>query len=458
MWPPSSRTTRRSGPPRPRRAPPRPSVERLEDRLVPDGSFGPWGTPVNLDPDVLHPVVNSPSGELRPGVSKDGLSLYFSSNRPGGQGGEDLWVSQRASTDGPWGAPVNLGSILNSSGDESAPSFSRDGHWLLFHSTGLGGFGDADIWISYRTNIHDDFGWQAPVNLGPGVNSAYTDAGPTLFEDEETGITTLYFNSTRPGGPGGFDIYASTLGADGTFGPAVLVPELSSPARDTRMALRHDGREIIIASDRPGGQGGIDLWVSTRETTLDPWSAPVNLGPVVNTAFTDGAATISSDGQTLFFYSNRPGGVGGNDLYMTTRSKARGFHGGGETLPPEGPAHRPGGDVAPLLAGRIEVALLAGPSPQVVVAAGVAGVELARLGAPSSQPAPVAGVPPGDVGLPLPEAARLPGAEGAGVVSARSGAQLPKRSTRSLDALFADPDEGLFSGVPGDDPGATWVG
>jgi Tol biopolymer transport system component len=293
------------------------TVEALEDRALPS-HFGPWGTPVNLGP-----VVNSPAGELRPGISKDGLSLYFSSNRPGGFGDEDLWVSQRASADDPWGQPVNLGSLINSDGLESAPSFSRDGHWLLYHSTGLGGFGDGDIWASYRTDVHDDFGWQPPVNLGPGVNSPYGDFGPTLFEDEETGVTTLYFNSTRPDGPGGFDIYASTRNADGTFGPAVLVPELSTPARDTRLALRHDGREIIIASDRPGGFGGIDLWVSTRPTTLDPWGTPVNLGSTVNTPFTDGAAALSSDGTTLYFYSNRPGSAG-NDLWVTTRDKVNG--------------------------------------------------------------------------------------------------------------------------------------
>jgi hypothetical protein len=306
-------------------------VERLEDRTVPS-HFGPWGTPVNLGP-----VVNSPAGELRPGISKDDLSLYFSSDRPGGQGGEDLWVARRASRDDPWGQPVNLGPVINSAGDESAPNFSRDGHWLFYHSGRPGGFGGLDVWASYRAQVHDDFGWQPPVNLGPGVNSASDDAGPTLFEDEATGVTTLYFTSNRPGGLGDFDIYASTLSADGSFGPAVLVPELSSPARDTRMALRHDGREIIIATNRPGGFGGIDLWVSTRPTTQDPWGTPVNLGPVVNTAFTDGAAALSSDGQTLYFYSNRPGGSGGNDLYVTTREKLRDHCGAPPAPPPAAP-------------------------------------------------------------------------------------------------------------------------
>jgi hypothetical protein len=309
---------RRSEHRRPQAAP-RPSLQHLEERCLLDGSFGPWGTPVNLGP-----AVNSAANDNRPAISKDGLSLYFSSDRPGGSGGLDLWVSQRASAEGPWGTPVNLGGALNSSGEESAPSFSRDGHWLFYHSARPGGLGGTDVWASYRTNVHDDGGWQAPVNLGPGVNSAYDDAGPIPFEDEETGVTTLYFNRNRPGGLGDYDIYASTLNADGSFGPAVLVPELSSPSRDTRIALRHDGREAIIATNRPGGQGGIDLWSSTRETTSDPWGTPVNLGPVVNTAFTDGAAALSSDSTTLYFYSNRPGGAGGDDLYMTTRTKAHG--------------------------------------------------------------------------------------------------------------------------------------
>src|SRR5262249_54752891 len=93
------------------------------------------------------------------------------------------------------------------------------------------------------------------------------------------------------------------------------------------------GREIIISSNRPGGQGGIDQWVSTRATTLDPWGTPVNLGPVVNTAFNDGAAALSSDGQTMYFYSDRPGGSGGNDLYVTTREKVHGNCGAPPTAP-----------------------------------------------------------------------------------------------------------------------------
>ncbi len=90
----------------------------------------------------------------------------------------------------------------------------------------------------------------------------------------------LYFTSTRPG-LGGADIYKSTLGADGSFGPPVLVPELSSPQGDARPAIRADGLELILHSNRPGPlqscpansptpSGGQDLWVSTRSAVTDP--------------------------------------------------------------------------------------------------------------------------------------------------------------------------------------------
>jgi len=293
--------------------------------LAAQPKYSDWSAPINLGP-----VINTGYNDQHPALSKDGLSLYFTSNRPGGYGADDLWVSQRASLHETWGAPQNLGPFINTGAVEFSPAFSRDGHWLFFHSDRPGGFGGADIWVSYREHVQDDFDWQPPINVGPGVNSPYDDAGPTLFEDEETGITTLYFTSlNRPGGLGDWDIYASILGPDGRFGPASLVVELSAPGtantgRDTRTTIRHDGLEIIFTSNRPGSLGSGDLWGSTRATTLDPWSAPVNLGPSVNTIYFDGAPAVSSDGETLLFYSNRPGGFGGNDLYMSTRHKLRG--------------------------------------------------------------------------------------------------------------------------------------
>jgi hypothetical protein len=277
------------------------AIERLEDRLC----LSTWSEPVNLGP-----VINCPGCDnRRPAISGDDLSIFFSSNRLGGPPDTGpLWVSHRDSVDSPWGEPQELGPAINdpSATQTGAPNLSPDQHWLFFHSdrTDLGSYGGFDIYASYRPDIHDNFGWQTPINLGPGVNTAYGDYGPTIFEDHATGVTTLYFNSDRPG-KGDFDIYASTLQGFASFGPAVLVRELSSPYRDTRTAIRSDGLEIFLTSNRPGGLGtGLNVWVSTRASTVDKWSTPENLGAPINIeGYNTGAPALSADGNTMYFYS-----------------------------------------------------------------------------------------------------------------------------------------------------------
>jgi Tol biopolymer transport system component len=255
-----------------------------------------------------------------PAISKDGLSLYFASNRLGGVGGEDIYVSQRETRDGEWGPAVNLGPIINTTANERVPAFSRDGHLMFFASDRPGSFGGVDIWVSRRENTHDDFAWQPAENLGAGVNSSSLDEGPSYFENDEVGVPQLYFSSSRlSGGPG--SIFVSEQAADGSFGPAVLVPELSGLGNTTRPSIRSDGLEIFFNSNRPGSMANSqDLWTATRETVFDVWSEPINLGSPLNTELVDVQPYISSDRSTLFFASNRPGG-GPTDLYMSTRTK-----------------------------------------------------------------------------------------------------------------------------------------
>jgi hypothetical protein len=280
--------------------------------------FTEWTAPVNVGP-----VVNSTATEAGVFITKDGLSLYFSSSRPGGYGGLDVWVSQRASVGDPWGPPQNLGSDINSSGSDTTPTVSLDGHTLYFASDRAGGYGGLDLYASRRHSKRDDLGWQAPVNLGANINSAANERGPAHFEDDATGITTLYFSSTRPGGIGLEDIYASTLQPDETWAPAANVPELNSVSADSNPAIRRDGLEMFLGSGRTGQLGGTDIWVSTRPTTSDPWSAPVWLGAVVNSNVLDFRPAISFDGTALYFHSERPGGFGSYDIYVTTRTKVR---------------------------------------------------------------------------------------------------------------------------------------
>src|SRR6266496_1814997 len=99
--------------------------------------FSEWSPPVNLGPTVNKPGFNTAG----PALSRDGLSLYFQSNRTGGYGGNDIWVSQRASREDAWGQPVNLGPTINTAANEDAPAFSRDGHTMYFNSDRPHGFG-----------------------------------------------------------------------------------------------------------------------------------------------------------------------------------------------------------------------------------------------------------------------------------------------------------------------------
>lgn len=277
-----------------------------------------WSVPENLGP-----AINSASNEQHPALSPDGLSLYFSSDRPGGAGGFDLWVSRRASTTSAWQAPAAI-AALNSSSSEFAPAFDPSGQWLFFGSERDGGCGGRDLWLSYRKNKKDDLDWKIPINLGCGLSWPGFDDGPTYFR-EKSGFGVLFFISDRPGGLGGRDIWMVSHRDGGAFGAPVNVAELNSSADDSRPVVRSDGLEFFLTSQRVGSvpQGttpSSDLWTSTRSSTAGAWSTPVNLASL-NTNATEAAPTLSPDGLTLMFHSNRPGGQGGLDLYVTTRTK-----------------------------------------------------------------------------------------------------------------------------------------
>jgi len=272
-----------------------------------------WSSPENLA------AINSTFNEQAPSLSPDGLSLYFGSNRPrpGGSTDTDLWVSHKSCGDCPWGAPVNLGPVVNSSPGDNGPSLSLDGH-LLFFTSARTGVGLNDIYVSHRANPKDDFGWGPPVLLGDGINTAAFEAGAEYVQSAEDGIANFYFN--RGPSQAAQDIYVASITRDGeTRGPAELVAELSDPtANDAAASVRTDGREIFFGSGRINGAGGLDVWFSTRRSVHEPWSTPKNLA-AVNSAASDQQPSLSSDGRTLLFASDRSGGIGGTDIWKSTR-------------------------------------------------------------------------------------------------------------------------------------------
>lgn len=291
------------------------------------GGFSAWGPPVSAETWIpgTSPELNSIAADGCPILSPDGLDLYMASTRPGGLGLNDIWVAHRASKSAPFGAPVNLGAPVNSSANDFCPTPTVGGG-LFFVSERVipGACGAGDI---YFTRLRHG-AWTEPQNLGCQVNSAGGEAGPSLVVE---GLKPkLYFSSARPGGfaaeapgaPVDADIYVSLLTKDG-FGAATLVPGLNTAANDSRPNVRHDGLEIVFDSDRDSATVGVaDIFSATRSSVRKPWSAPVSLGPTINTTSNESRASLSWDGTTMVFGSNRPGSeAGSGDIYVTTRTR-----------------------------------------------------------------------------------------------------------------------------------------
>ena len=179
-----------------------------------------------------------------PSVSADGSSLYFASDMPGGQGGQDIWMCKRTG-DG-WDKPVNLGIDVNTSGDELFPYIRKDG-MLFFSSNGLPGFGDLDIFSAKMLEGR----WLLNRNEGLFLNSTADDFG-IVFSSDSTG----YFSSNKEGGKGGDDIYSfkytnKSIVVDGIV---LLTENTNDPAKDVKVYLLDD-KGAVLDSTRTNDKG-----------------------------------------------------------------------------------------------------------------------------------------------------------------------------------------------------------
>jgi hypothetical protein len=285
--------------------------------------FSEWGPAQKIDEIAgNHPDLNTPFTDGCPIQSPDGLSLYMASNRPGGKGGLDIWVSTRASMSDPWGAPVNLPEPINSASDDFCPTpVRRNGLFFVSRKISEGvTCGLGDIYFARRSPEH---GWSEPQHLGcdpAGPNSALDEQGPSYVQ------ARLYFSRSSAVVPG--DLYVSRKNGRMSFGAATPIAELNDAgANDIQPNVRKDGREIVFSSNRAGGLGGQDIWSATRASVADPWSAPVNLGPNVNTGLGESRPSLSWNALQLLFGRAGPagtgeGGTGMSDIYVTTREQS----------------------------------------------------------------------------------------------------------------------------------------
>jgi hypothetical protein len=290
--------------------------------------FSEWSEPVNAGPGV-----NTAFQERSPALSPDKLSLYFTSDRPvGGFGGIDIYVSRRDCLECPFGPAVNLGPNINTAVNEGTPQVSKDGKLLLFARLMPDGF--EDILVSERKDKNDDFGWGPPKGLCSELNDqAAHFISPWLMKKPEKSELNLYF-SYRPTFAVRLQIYRATVyehhdDASANFGtcdnmePATELNHVGT-TNDDDATIRKDGKEMFFWSGRPDASGVADarLWTATRARNDGAWSAPVPVGPPVDSPVAPELfPTLSWDARTLVFGAGRlRGGSGLNDIWITERT------------------------------------------------------------------------------------------------------------------------------------------
>ncbi|MCX5689524.1 MAG: hypothetical protein NTV94_07020 [Planctomycetota bacterium] len=254
-------------------------------------------------------AINTSADEYEPRISADSSRMIFVRGKPGANA--DLFES-RWTTDG-WSAPVAVAGV-NSANDELGPELSRDGALLYFYSDRPGGVGGFDLWVARA----DGTGWHEPENLGASINSDQNEYGPALSLDG----SLLYFSSNRlrPGEPQrqrdawtatlrqsndrhDYDLYCVTLGTSGSDQPG-LITTVSTPFDEGSPCVSPAGDFLYFASDRPGGNGGFDLY---RARLLPgKLGTPESLGSAINSPANELDPGLSMDGFRLCFSSSRP--------------------------------------------------------------------------------------------------------------------------------------------------------
>lgn len=201
----------------------------------------------------LGPPINTIENEGAFSVSADGHYIFFTScSRPGGKGQCDLWLT--IDREGKWSEPMNLQEPINTKYWESQPSIASNGRTLFFTSDRPGGYGGTDLWKSE----FGEKGWSKPTNLGPDINTAKDEQFPFIHSDN----STLYFSSEGHPGMGKSDLFVTSLKPDGSWeSPKNLGYPINTTGYDWNMIVNRNGSTAYYSSDRmPDGKGGLDIY------------------------------------------------------------------------------------------------------------------------------------------------------------------------------------------------------
>lgn len=266
--------------------------------------------------------VNTPGDEFAPLLSPNYTNrLYFSAAREGTDGGRrndagladsvaGRWCSDmfftNQTTSG-WDYAVPLGSLLNTPRHEVALSFAGKGQ-VLFYFRGFTLY-SGDIFAD-TAGRKDEYAVTPPAFVSP-MKAEEGDGNPFFFND-----TTLIFSSRRAGGQGGLDLYITTFSDSAWTEPRNLGPAINSPYDEVTPFLARDGRTLYFSSNRTESIGGLDVFKTIFEDDKLAWQAPLNLGTPVNSPGDDAWFSLAADGRMAFFSSDRLDSYGERDLYI----------------------------------------------------------------------------------------------------------------------------------------------
>ncbi len=259
-------------------------------------------------PKNLGDSVNSSSSEYYPSVTVTDDALVFT--RRTGNAREDFLLSAITNKDS-FNKAAPLDGDINLEPRKGAITVSQDGDWLFFAAdiagAGIGGF---DIYKS----VYTPSGWSEQENLGDSINTDFWESSPAISPDKRA----LYFSSTRPGGYGGADLYVSYLKPNGRWTEAVnMGPTINTAGDEMAPFIHADNQTLYFTSDGLPGYGGSDLFV-LKKLPNGQWGIPENMGYPINTIENEGSLAVAADGYTAYYASDREDSRGGLDIYSFT--------------------------------------------------------------------------------------------------------------------------------------------
>ena len=277
------------------------------------------GHPVDVKIQNMGDVINSEFDDKAPMVTADGKTLIFTSRRPGKSSQldvegdnkyfEDIYISKWDTVKKMWADAELIPGSINTEGHDACTSISPDGKQIfIYKNDAQGESRGGDI---YASRLSSSGKWGGAKSVGKPINTTYWEGGACVSPDGKT----LYIISERPGGLGHGDIYVAQRKTRTEWDtPVNIGPMINTPEDEGGLFLAPDGKTLFFSSKGHNSMGSYDIFKTTYEN--GKWTTPVNLGYPINTVNTDVCFSLTVDGKTGYFNSDRKGGLGERDVYV----------------------------------------------------------------------------------------------------------------------------------------------